>query len=160
MEKKLNFKYHKKIPSSPCLLYSHSLVYLSICWVHTCFPLRMGTSKEKALLLIYSSIPYAQNILEAQEMPADWVSELTTLTTFSFFNPMFPRKICNISLNWNKRNIYISIRVKNELRNQWRDNISDHRLLKSGHREGLAAAGKIRFNPWGLFSQGKKSIEN
>lgn len=69
--KKLNFKYHKKIPSSSRLLHLFSLVYHSICWGHTCFPLRMGTSKEKALLLIYSSIPYAQNILEAQEMPAD-----------------------------------------------------------------------------------------
>lgn len=68
--KKLNFKYHKKIPVHHAF-YTLTLQSIIASVEYTHFPLRMGTSKEKALLLLYSSIPYAQNILEAQEMPAD-----------------------------------------------------------------------------------------
>lgn len=63
----------------------------------------METFKENALFLIYSSIPYTQNILEAQEVHADFLN---------FFNPVFPKKTCTIPLNWNKRNVHTSIGVK------------------------------------------------
>lgn len=64
----------RRIPVLHAFCTLHLLFYRNICWVYTFFPVKMETFKENALFLIYSSIPYTQNILEAQEVHADFLN--------------------------------------------------------------------------------------